>query len=60
MEILKGFAEKFQQVSVDEVYLIPGPEIRSFEEAAIYGLRIKDEVKDRKELSVQWESDRIR
>ena len=40
MEILKGFAEKFQQVSMDEVYLIPGPEIRNFEEAAIYALRI--------------------
>jgi DNA polymerase IV (DinB-like DNA polymerase) len=31
MEILKGFAEKFQHVSVDEAYLIPGPEIRDFE-----------------------------
>jgi len=53
MEILKGFAEKFQQVSVDEVYLIPGPEIRSFEEVAIYALRIWMKSKDRKELSVQ-------
>lgn len=44
MEILKGFAEKFQQVSVDEAYLLPGPEIRNLEEAAIYALRIKDEV----------------
>src|SRR5512133_2107997 len=25
MELLRGFAEKFQQVSVDEAYLIPGP-----------------------------------
>ncbi|MGB9131901.1 MAG: DNA polymerase IV [Methanosarcina sp.] len=44
MELLKGFAEKFQQVSVDEAYLVPGPEIRNFEEAALYALRIKDEV----------------
>lgn len=44
MEILRGFAEKFQQVSVDEAYLIPGPEVSSFEEAALYALRIKDEV----------------
>ncbi|MCC4769235.1 DNA polymerase IV [Methanosarcina sp. DH2] len=44
MELLRGFAEKFQQVSVDEAYLIPGPEVRSFEEAAIYALSIKDEV----------------
>jgi DNA polymerase IV (archaeal DinB-like DNA polymerase) len=35
MEIMKGFAEKFQQYSVDEAYLVPGPEIRSCEEAAI-------------------------
>jgi len=45
MELLKGFADRFQQVSVDEAYLVPGPEIKSFEEAALYALRIKDEVK---------------
>lgn len=44
MELLKGFADRFQQVSVDEAYLVPGPEITSFEEAALYALRIKDEV----------------
>jgi DNA polymerase IV (DinB-like DNA polymerase) len=44
MEILKGFADKFQKVSVDEAYLVPGPEIINFEEAALYALRIKDEV----------------
>lgn len=44
MELLKSFSEKFQQVSVDEAYLVPGPEIRNFEEAALYALRIKDEV----------------
>ncbi|AKB36960.1 DNA polymerase IV [Methanosarcina siciliae C2J] len=44
MELLRSFSEKFQQVSVDEAYLIPGPEIRNFEEAALYALRIKDEV----------------
>jgi DNA polymerase IV (archaeal DinB-like DNA polymerase) len=32
---MKGFAEKFQQVSVDKAYLLPGPKIRNFEEAAI-------------------------
>jgi DNA polymerase IV (DinB-like DNA polymerase) len=51
MEILKGFSEKFQQVSVDEAYLIPGPEIRNFEEAAIYALRIKDEVKRQERIT---------
>lgn len=44
MELLKGFADSFQQVSVDEAYLVPGPEVRNFEEAALYALRIKDEV----------------
>jgi len=44
MELLKGFADRFQQVSVDEAYLVPGPDITSFEEAALYALRIKDEV----------------
>ena len=44
MELLRGFAEKFQQVSVDEVYIVPGPEIKNFEEASICALRIKDEV----------------
>ncbi|AKJ37668.1 DNA polymerase IV [Methanosarcina barkeri] len=44
MELLKGFADRFQQVSVDEAYLVPGPEITDFEEATLYALRIKDEV----------------
>ena len=44
MEIMKGFSEKFQQYSVDEAFLVPGPDIRNFEEAAITALRIKDEI----------------
>lgn len=51
MELLHGFADKFQQVSVDEAYLIPGPEIRNYEEAAIYALRIKDEVQRQQRIS---------
>lgn len=43
MEIMKGFAEKFQQFSVDEAFLVPVA-ISSFEEAAIIALRIKDEI----------------
>ena len=45
MEIMKGFAEKFQQYSIDEAFLVPGPDIKSFDEAALYALRIKDEIK---------------
>jgi DNA polymerase IV (DinB-like DNA polymerase) len=51
MEILKGFSGKFQQVSVDEAYLLPGPGIRNFEEAAFYALRIKDEVQRQERIT---------
>jgi len=36
---------------VDEAYLVPGPEIRNFEEAAIYALRIKDEIKRQERIT---------
>lgn len=51
MELLRGFSEKFQQVSIDEAYLIPGPEVRNFEEAALYALRIKDEVQRQQRIT---------
>jgi DNA polymerase IV (archaeal DinB-like DNA polymerase) len=51
MEILKGFADRFQQVSVDEAYLVPGPEVRNFEEAALCALRIKDEVQRQERIT---------
>jgi len=51
MDIMKGFAEKFQQASVDEAYLVPGPEIKSFEEAAICALKIKDEVQRQERIT---------
>ncbi len=51
MELLKGFADRLQQVSVDEAYLVPGPEIRNFEEAAIYALKIKDEVQKQERIT---------
>jgi len=44
MAILRGFAEKFEQVSVDEAYLVP-IDIRSFDDAVLCARRIKDEVK---------------
>lgn len=43
MEIMKGFAEKFQQYSVDEAFLVPTA-VSNFEEAAMIALRIKDEI----------------
>jgi DNA polymerase IV (DinB-like DNA polymerase) len=45
MEIMKGFAEKFQQYSIDEAFLVPKPEIRSYEDATLIALQIKDEIK---------------
>lgn len=41
MEIMKVFADKFQQYSIDEAFLVPGPEIKDFEEAAIIALKIR-------------------
>lgn len=43
MEIMRGFAEKIQQFSVDEAFLVPVA-VSNFEEAAIIALRIKDEI----------------
>jgi DNA polymerase IV (DinB-like DNA polymerase) len=51
MEIMKGFAEKFQQYSIDEAFLVPGPDIKSFEEAALCALRIKDEIKKQERIT---------
>jgi DNA polymerase IV (archaeal DinB-like DNA polymerase) len=45
MNIMKGFAEKFQQYSIDEAFLVPKPEIQTYEEAAVIAQRIKDEKK---------------
>jgi DNA polymerase IV (DinB-like DNA polymerase) len=44
MEILRGFAEKFEQVSVDEAYLVP-IDTMSFDDSVLFAHRIKDEIK---------------
>lgn len=51
MGILKGFSEKFQQVSVDEAYLTPGAGVKNFEEAALFGLKIKDEIQSQERIT---------
>jgi DNA polymerase IV (DinB-like DNA polymerase) len=51
MEIMRGFAEKFQQYSIDEAFLVPGPDIKSFEEASLCALRIKDEIKRQERIT---------
>ena len=48
---MKGFADKFQQYSIDEAFLVPGPDIKSFEEAALCALRIKDEIKRQERIT---------
>lgn len=50
MQILRGFSEKFEQVSVDEAYLVPF-DVRSFDDALICAQRIKDEVKQQEEIT---------
>jgi DNA polymerase IV (DinB-like DNA polymerase) len=50
MEILRGFAEKFEQVSIDEAYLVP-VDIRSFDDAVICAHRIKDDVKSQEGIT---------
>jgi DNA polymerase IV (archaeal DinB-like DNA polymerase) len=44
MEIMKGFAEKFQQFIIDEVFLVP-LDVSSFKETAVIAMWIKDEIK---------------
>ena len=45
MQILKGFADDFEQVSIDEAYLDVSSRIESFESAERYANEIKDSVK---------------
>jgi len=51
MEIMKGFAEKFQQYSIDEAFLVPKPEIHSYEEVVVIAMRIKDEIKRQERIT---------
>jgi len=50
MQILRGFADKFEQVSIDEAYLLP-VDIRSFDDAVKCAHKIKDEVKSQEEIT---------
>jgi DNA polymerase IV (archaeal DinB-like DNA polymerase) len=50
MAILRGFADKFEQVSVDEAYLVPF-DINNFDDAVLCAHRIKDEVKIREGIT---------
>ena len=50
MNILRGFAEKFEQVSIDEAYLVP-INIRNFEDAVLCAHNIKDEVESQEGIT---------
>jgi DNA polymerase IV (archaeal DinB-like DNA polymerase) len=50
MEIMKGFAEKFQQYSIDEAFIVPLA-VNNYEEATIIALRIKDEIKKQERIT---------
>jgi DNA polymerase IV (archaeal DinB-like DNA polymerase) len=50
MSILRGFAEKFEQVSVDEAYLVP-ININNFDDAIICAHRIKEEIKQQERIT---------
>jgi DNA polymerase IV (archaeal DinB-like DNA polymerase) len=50
MQILRGFSEKFEQVSVDEAYLMP-IEVSSFDDAVLCAHKIKDEVKEQEGIT---------
>lgn len=50
MEIMKGFADKFQQYSIDEAFLVPLA-ASTFEEASTVAQRIKDEIKKQEKIT---------
>jgi DNA polymerase IV (DinB-like DNA polymerase) len=50
MEILRRFAEKFEQVNVDEAYLVP-IDIKSFDDAILYAHRIKNEIQNKEGIT---------
>ncbi len=50
MSILRGFSEKFEQVSIDEAYLVPF-NISNFEDAILCAHKIKDEIKQQEGIT---------
>jgi DNA polymerase IV (DinB-like DNA polymerase) len=50
MSILRGFSEKFEQVSIDEAYLVPF-NIRNFDDAILCAHKIKDEIKQQEGIT---------
>jgi len=51
MRILSQFAVKFEQMSIDEAFMDVTGKVSSFEEAATLGTRIKQEVKEKTQLT---------
>jgi len=51
MDVLKQFAEQFEQISIDEAYLDVTGKLSSFDEAAELAHRIKDEIIEKTQLT---------
>lgn len=51
MQVLSHFAEKFEQISIDEAFMDITGKAASFEEAAAHAARIKQEVKEKTQLT---------
>ncbi len=51
MDILRGYADKMEQVSIDEAFLDITTKVRTWEEARMYAERIKKEIWDKQQLS---------
>lgn len=51
MDMLKKYSEKYQQVSVDEIFLDISQNVNSFREAEEYAKRIKEDIKEREDLT---------
>ncbi|HZY26072.1 MAG TPA: DNA polymerase IV, partial [Bacteroidales bacterium] len=50
MEILRGYADKFEQVSIDEAYLTP-VDVSNYGDAVLCAHRIKDEIKSQERIT---------
>ncbi len=51
MTILKEYADKIEQVSIDEAFLDVSTKVRNWDEAREYALRIKREILEKEELT---------
>jgi DNA polymerase IV (DinB-like DNA polymerase) len=51
MQVLRSYAAKFEQISVDEAFMDLTARVTNFDEAAVLATKIKQEVKDKTQLT---------